>query len=108
MFAGGIAGALARTAVAEALPHDPGHWPWATLLVNVVGAFVLGAVAARGFRWALLGQGFCGALPTFSALQLELLQMLDAGRAGLALAYAAASLGAGFAIVWLATGVARR
>ena len=97
MFAGGVAGALARTAVAEAIPHDPGHWPWATLLVNVVGAFVLGAVAARGFRRALLGQGFCGALTTFSALQLELLQMLDAGRTGLALAYAAASLAAGLA-----------
>ena len=97
MFAGGIAGALARAGVVEALPHDPGHWPWATLLVNVAGALVLGAVAARGRQRALLGQGFCGALTTFSTLQLELLQMLDAGRAGLALAYAAASLAAGLA-----------
>ena len=88
MFAGGIAGALARAVVAEALPHDPGQWPWATLLVNVAGAFVLGLVAARGFRRALIGQGFCGALTTFSTFQLELLQMLDAGRDGLALAYA--------------------
>ena len=83
--------------MAEALPPAPGHWPWATLLVNVAGAFVLGAVAARGYRRALLGQGFCGALTTFSALQLELLQMLDAGRAGLALAYAAVSLALGLA-----------
>ncbi len=97
VFAGGIVGALARTGVVEALPHDPGHWPWATLLVNVAGAFVLGLVAARRYRRALLGQGFCGALTTFSAFQLELLQMLDAGRAGLALACAAASLAAGLA-----------
>ena len=95
MFAGGIAGALARALVAEGIPHDPGQWPWATLLVNVAGAFVLGLVAARGFRRALIGQGFCGALTTFSTFQLELLQMLDAGRDGLALAYAAASLAAG-------------
>jgi fluoride exporter len=95
VFAGGIAGTLARALVAEALPHDPGQWPWATLLVNVAGAFVLGLVAARGFRRALIGQGFCGALTTFSTFQLELLQMLDDDRIGLALAYAAVSLALG-------------
>ena len=95
MFAGGIAGTLARALVAEALTHDPGQWPWATLLVNVAGAFVLGLVAARGFGRALIGQGFCGALTTFSTFQLELLQMLDEGRTGVALGYAAASLAAG-------------
>src|SRR5215216_3803800 len=58
VFAGGVAGAMARAGVLEALPHDPGRWPWATLLVNVAGAFVLGAVAAHGPRRALLGQGF--------------------------------------------------
>ena len=97
VFIGGVAGALARAGVAEALPHDPGHWPWATLLVNVAGAFVLGAVAAHGARRALLGQGFCGALTTFSTFQLELLQMLDDARAGLALAYAAVSIALGLA-----------
>ena len=95
VFVGGVAGTLARAGVAEALPHDPGHWPWATLLVNVAGAFVLGLVAARGARLALVGQGFCGALTTFSTMQLELLRMLDDGRIGLALAYAAASLALG-------------
>ena len=97
VFIGGVAGALARSGVAEALPHDPRHWPWATLLVNVAGAFVLGLVAARGARRALVGQGFCGALTTFSAFQLELLRMLDDGRIGLALAYAGASLALGVA-----------
>ena len=97
VFIGGVVGAMARAGVLEALPHDPGHWPWATLLVNVAGAFILGAVAAHGARRALLGQGFCGALTTFSTLQLELLQMLDSGRVGLALAYAAVSLALGVA-----------
>ena len=97
VFIGGVVGALARAWVTEALAHDPGRWPWATLVVNVAGAFVLGAVAARGFRRALIGQGFCGALTTFSTFQLELLQMLDRGRTGLALAYAAASLALGLA-----------
>jgi CrcB protein len=100
VFAGGTAGALARAGVAEALPHDPGHWPWATLLVNIAGAALLGLVLAGsdgGYRRPLLGAGFCGALTTFSALQLELLEMLDAGRAALALLYAAVSVAAGVA-----------
>ena len=101
MFAGGIAGALARAGVVEALPHDPGAWPWATLLVNLAGAFVLGLVAARGFRRALLGQGFCGALTTFSTFQLELLDLLEDGDVALALLYAGGSLAAGTAAVTL-------
>jgi CrcB protein len=95
VFAGGCAGALARVALAEAWPPDPAAWPWATLLVNVAGAFVLGLVVTGGPRGALLGPGFCGALTTFSTLQLELLQMLDDGRVALAAAYLAASVVAG-------------
>jgi CrcB protein len=105
VFAGGVAGAIARAGVAEALPAAPGQWPWATFLVNVAGAFVLGLVIARGvrgYRRELLGAGFCGALTTFSTLQLELLGMLDAGRVALALAYALASIAAGLAAAALA------
>jgi fluoride exporter len=97
VFIGGVAGALARAGVADALAHDPGRWPWATLLVNAAGAFLLGWVAARGFRRELIGQGFCGALTTFSTFQLELLQMLDHDRIGLAAGYAAVSVALGLA-----------
>ena len=106
VFIGGVAGALARAGVADALAHDPGGWPWATLVVNVAGAFVLGWVAARNYRRALLGQGFCGALTTFSTFQLELLQMLDRDRLGLAAAYAAVSLALGLAAAELGRRVA--
>jgi len=116
VFAGGAAGAVARALVADALPHDPGTWPWATFLVNVAGAFALGLVITReherlppsGYRRPLLGTGFCGALTTFSTMQLELLQMLDGGELVLAAAYAAASVAAGFGAVALATNLARR
>jgi CrcB protein len=115
VFAGGFAGAVARAGLAEWLPHDPGSWPWATFAVNVGGAFLLGFFVTRlqerlpvsAYRRPLLGTGLCGALTTFSALQLELLEMLDASRVGLAAAYAAASLAAGFLAVAAATNLVR-
>jgi CrcB protein len=116
VFAGGAAGAVARALVGEALPHDPGTWPWATFAVNVAGAFILGWLITRlqervppsAYRRPLLGTGFCGAFTTFSTFQVELLGMLDADRAGLAAAYAAASLAAGGVAVALATNFVRR
>jgi fluoride exporter len=52
--------------------------------------------------------GLCGAFTTFSTMQLEVLRMLTAGRAGLAVAYALTSIAVGFAGVFLATALVRR
>jgi fluoride exporter len=116
IFAGGVVGALARAGLAEALPHDSAEWPWATFIVNVLGAFLLGYFATRlqerlplsAYRRPFLGTGVCGALTTFSTMQLELLRMLDHDRYGLALGYVTASIAAGFVAVWAATAITRR
>jgi CrcB protein len=112
VFAGGVAGALLRAGLAEGLPHDPGTWPWATFAANVAGALLLGWFATRlppaGVRRPLLTTGFCGALTTFSTMQLELLEMIDGRDWALAAGYAGASVAAGLAAVLLATGLARR
>jgi CrcB protein len=50
---------------------------WGTLLVNLVGSFVLGALvgaAVEGRWYALLGTGFCGALTTYSAFAVQAVQ----------------------------------
>jgi CrcB protein len=112
IFIGGALGALVRAGLAEALP-DPGvGWPWATFLVNIAGAALLGywftTLSHTSYRRPLLTTGFCGALTTFSTIQLELLEMLDAGRAGLAFLYIAISVAAGLLAAQAATAVARR
>jgi CrcB protein len=116
IFAGGSLGAIARAALVEALPHDPGEWPWATFAVNIVGAFLLGWFVTRlqerlplsAYRRPFLGTGLCGALTTFSTMQLELLRMLDGSHVALAAGYAAASLAAGFLAVAVSTNLVRR
>lgn len=116
IFVGGFVGALARLALVEGFDTGPGEWPWGTLIANVVGAAALGYFATRlqerlplsAYRRPLLGTGVCGALTTFSAMQIELLDMLDAGRVGLAVAYAAITLAAGFAAVFVTTNLVRR
>ncbi|MCW3003591.1 MAG: crcB [Conexibacter sp.] len=116
IFAGGFLGAVARAELVELLPHRAGEWPWATFLVNIAGAFLVGYFTTRlqerlplsAYRRPFLGTGVCGGLTTFSAMQLELLQMLDHGRLALAAAYAAASIVLGLAAVALATNLVRR
>ena len=116
VFAGGVAGTLLRAALTETWAPQPGHWPWATFIANVLGAALIGWVMGRepdlgplsAYRHPLLGAGLCGALTTFSTLQLELLHMLDASEIGLALGYAAASIALGLTAVRVTTTLARR
>lgn len=116
VFAGGFLGAIARAELAEAVVHDPGGWPWATFAVNLVAAALLGYFTTRlqerlplsSYRRPLLGTGLCGGLSTFATVQIELLEMLDAGHVWLAAAYALASVAAGLLAVGLATNLTRR
>jgi CrcB protein len=116
IFVGGFIGAVARAELVQALPFHVGSWPWATFLVNLLGAFLLGYLTTRlqerlpvsAYRRPLLGTGLCGALTTFSTMQLEILKLLDAGRVGTALGYSLTSAAAGFTAVALATNLVRR
>jgi CrcB protein len=116
IFAGGVAGAVARAQLVEWLPHDTGEWPWATFIVNIAGAFLLGYFTTRllerlplsAYRRPALGTGLCGALTTFSTMQLELVRMFDDGEPALAVGYATASIVAGFVAVAVATNLVRR
>jgi|SRR5579871_1669427 len=115
IFAGGALGAILRVWIGRHFAGAPGAWPWATFTINVSGSFVLGYIATRlqerlplsTYRRPLLGTGFCGAYTTFSTMQVEVLKIIDAHDYGLAAGYAAASIAAGFAAIWLATTIVR-
>jgi fluoride exporter len=114
--AGGSIGGLVRAGAVKLAPLHEGSWPWATFCVNIAGCLILGYAATRLFArrrppllaLAFVGVGICGALTTFSTLELELARMIHDGHGGLAAAYALSSLAAGLAAVALAAAVARR
>ncbi len=115
IYVGGMLGALARVGLSVATPHGPDGWPWATFAVNMAGAMLLGYFVARlrdhpedSLTHPFLTTGICGTLTTFSALQLELFEMIDAGHLGLAAGYVGATLAAGYAFVRLGIALERR
>jgi fluoride exporter len=112
IFLGGALGAILRAGLTEAFPAGDADWPWTTFVVNIVGAALLGywftTLSHTSYSRPLLTTGFCGALTTFSTVQVELLEMIDAGRLGLAFLYVAVSVTAGLLAAQAATTAARR
>lgn len=77
--------------------HGTG-FPWGTFTVNVVGSFVLGAVAGSAASpavAALVGTGFCGALTTWSTLGYETVRLAEEGARSSAVLNVVASVLAG-------------
>jgi CrcB protein len=115
---GGAAGAVARYLVGvQALRSFGPGWPWGTLAVNVVGGFLMGALAGwlahRGGadqeRWRLLlGVGVLGGFTTFSAFSLEAALMIERRAYGQAFSYATGSVILSVAALFAGLMIARR
>lgn len=102
-----MAGRLASTAW--------GNFPLATLLVNVVGSFLLAFITTLALRglvspaWRLaLSTGFIGALTTFSTFAWESDLMVREGEAARASTYVLGNLVLGYAAVLLGRALAER
>lgn len=91
----GAAGAVARYGVdtwVSDLTH--GQFPWGTLTVNVLGAFLLGVLVATtterlllDSNWRIgLGVGFLGSFTTFSTYTYETVSLAEDSAWALALA----------------------
>ena len=104
---GGIVGSAARWGAGELWPSDPDEWSWDILIVNVVGSLAIGFAARRFVIGTLsadfLITGVLGGFTTFSTFTVALDDLVDGGRAGLALMYATVTLVAGIAAAGIAT-----
>lgn len=116
---GSALGGLARYWLGAGVAALTGpSFPWGTLLINVLGGFVIGLFAAalgdRGLLSGALGHGhldfvdlrafvmvgLCGGFTIFSSFSLQSLELLQAGRAGPALGYMAGSVLACLLAAW--------
>lgn len=86
-------------------------FPLATFVINVTGAFLLGYIyaATRPHNWidawlrSAVGIGFIGAYTTFSTFSYESILLWDRRALAAAVAYVAASVGAGLFAAHLGT-----
>ena len=116
VFAGGCLGALARAGLDDWLPGARDGWPWPTFVANVAGTALLAYFATRlqerlppsTYRRPLLGTGLCGALTTFSTLQIEAIRLARHDEVALAASYLAATLATGLAAIFVVTKLVRR
>ena len=117
---GGATGASLRYLVDTwALSKWGTSWPWGTWIVNVTGSLLIGALLGTTLssdlpQWVrlMLATGFCGALTTFSAFALQVLDLsespsaaavgLKGGFSWRGVLYALSSVATGMFAVWLA------
>ncbi|MEW4370900.1 fluoride efflux transporter CrcB [Paenibacillus kandeliae] len=94
----GILGAMCRYLLSMWIPNH--GFPFATLLINIIGCFLLAIVMKYIARlprvspaWATaIGTGFVGSFTTFSTFSVESIQLLEEGMYGLAMVYVGCSL----------------
>ncbi|MGO8919597.1 MAG: fluoride efflux transporter CrcB [Stellaceae bacterium] len=95
-----------------------GLFPWGTIIINLIGSFVIGGfatltgpdgrvyVSPLGRQFVMVG--LCGGYTTFSAFSLETLELLQHARALAASANIALSLMLGLAGVWSGHAIAQK
>ncbi len=107
---GGFIGSVCRYLIGL-IPLSPSNgFPVKTLVINVVGAFAIGLIAAAAAKNAdlsprvvlLLKTGICGGFTTFSTFALEISDLIRGGSWAAAAAYMLLSLILGVAAVFAA------
>jgi CrcB protein len=101
VMVGGAIGAALRYEVGRvALDRVGAGFPWGTLIVNLAGGLLMGALAGYMFSrnppdqalWLFVAVGLLGGFTTFSAFSFDLFAMLEQGRLWTAAAYAGGSV----------------
>jgi CrcB protein len=116
--AGGALGSMARFWVTGAVAALTGpRFPYGTLLINILGSFVIGMVAGLTLTPERMGihpdlriflmVGICGGFTTFSAFSLQTLELMQAGAVVPALLYVTASVLLCVLFVWFGWALGR-
>jgi CrcB protein len=102
---GGLVGSAARSGIGMMVPATEGEFPTGVVIVNLLGSFLLGLYLARRERavsgpwstrfWAI---GVFGSFTTFSALSVDLVDLLAAGRVLVPVSYLSVSVVGGLAL----------
>lgn len=105
---GGALGATLRYLVTSWVQQRVDFFPWGTLVVNLLGSFLIGVVlelTVRGFLSSqarlFLAVGLLGGFTTFSSFSWETLALLEDGDVLPALLYAGGSLVVGIVLAWV-------
>jgi fluoride exporter len=102
-LAGGV-GAVARFALDGLVGRrTASEFPFGTLAVNVLGAFVLGVLfgaAVEGNAYRVVGTGLVGGFSTFSTWAFESHRLGEDGELGLGVLNFAVSLALGLGAAW--------
>lgn len=109
---GGAIGSAMRYLTAILLArHYTGSIPLATLVVNVLGCFLIGLLiglcSETTYLRLLFITGFCGGFTSFSTFTAESYVMFREGAYGLALLYIAGSVLIGLLALWVGLYVSR-
>ena len=107
---GGFAGSVLRYLAGKLPLQSPEGFPYVTLMINVLGSFAIGLIAAAAAKHAdidprlvlFLRVGLCGGFTTFSTFSSETFSLLRAGSYVGAAAYVLLSVLLGVLAVFLA------
>ena len=105
---GGGIGACLRYLIGLISLKEPFTFPVKTLMINLLGCFVIGLIAAIAAKTTSLSPrtvlfiktGLCGGFTTFSTFALETETLLKTGHIGLAILYVALSVVVGVGLAF--------
>ncbi len=114
--AGGFIGAVCRYLIGLISLKENCEFPVKTFVINIVGSFLIGIIAALAMRKDSLNPrivlflkvGICGGFTTFSSFALETGDLMQDGKWNLAVIYAVLSMAAGIIAVFAGQGIIRK